>query len=437
MRVFIYEDDDLLILNLRKALKSQGLELTSIDSPSTLINLNPTDRDLIIIDLNYRGERLSGIEFLKRISMLDLKKYVLTGVNEEMYLKLCYTEGADQVYTKASDFTQIMSGILDHFGEENGPYSGCSEAIRSKYKVLRKMYQNGLHIILYGESGAGKTYIAKKLFDLDKNGSFVSVNCSAIPESLAESHFFGHKKGAFTGATGDHAGFLKKANGGTLFLDEVSTLPLELQAKLLKAVDEGVFYPLGSDKEVKCSFKIISATNESIPDLIREKKFREDLYYRLNQYALEIPPLRERKEDILKYISDNLSSSSKKVYLEPDALKYLCSFMYPGNYRDLKKLVDLIKIQFSGFVKVDDIKTLSLAEFQGIDKQREIFEKLYEESKEIGIKKVIDHIYENIVDEALKNNNGQLTKALNAIGMSRNKYYYMQKNKAINNERRH
>lgn len=196
-------------------------------------------------------------------------------------------------------------------------------------------------ILLLGETGTGKTRIARAVHEASgrKGGPFIEVNCSAIPESLAESELFGHVRGAFSGADRNRAGKFRAAEGGTLFLDEIGELPAELQAKLLKALDEGLVTPVGSDEAQRCDARVIAATNRDLGALVREGRFRQDLHERLKVFVVRLPPLRERPEDIpylaARFVEDWNAQYDERRYLTDEALAALRAYSWPGNVREL------------------------------------------------------------------------------------------------------
>jgi DNA-binding NtrC family response regulator len=213
-------------------------------------------------------------------------------------------------------------------------------------RLGRRGSQSNIPILIEGESGVGKEMIARAIQgESDRAGRpFVAVNCGALPENLVESILFGHEKGSFTGATAKHAGKFQEADGGTLFLDEVAELPLSMQVKLLRALQEGEIDPVGSRRPVKVNIRLISATNRNMIDMVKAGDFREDLYYRLNVFPIAVPPLRERKDDIQALVDHFITRLSaeegRKVRgITPTALEMLRAYSWPGNVRQLENTV--------------------------------------------------------------------------------------------------
>ncbi|OGI42049.1 MAG: sigma-54-dependent Fis family transcriptional regulator, partial [Candidatus Muproteobacteria bacterium RBG_16_64_11] len=219
---------------------------------------------------------------------------------------------------------------------------GESAAIQKVRALIEKLARGQAPVYIHGESGTGKELAARLIHELGPRADkpFVPVNCGAIPESLMESEFFGHKKGSFTGAIQDKEGLFKAADGGTLFLDEVGDLPIPMQVKLLRAIQEKSIRPVGSQSEIRVDVRILSATNRDLGELVREGRFRQDLYYRLNVIQLSIPSLRERPEDI-PILADCLCTKltahlgGNPPRLTPDAIEALKHYDFPGNVREL------------------------------------------------------------------------------------------------------
>ncbi len=238
--------------------------------------------------------------------------------------------------------------------------SPIMRTIRSKIAKLGRS-QTPIHIA--GESGTGKELVARLIHSKSPRHEkpFIAVNCGAIPSDLMEAEFFGHKKGAFTGAVSDQSGLFQAADGGCLFLDEVADLPLSLQVKLLRAIQEKAVRPIGSQQEIPVDVRILSATHQNLADLVRENKFRQDLYYRINVIELEVPPLRERREDIPSLIDHILSkmidqSGEEKPELSGEALDVLKLYSFPGNVRELENILErAIALFENNRIEIEDL----------------------------------------------------------------------------------
>jgi two-component system response regulator PilR (NtrC family) len=224
---------------------------------------------------------------------------------------------------------------------------GQSRAIEEVRTMAAKLARSQAPVHISGESGTGKELVARLIHENGPRAehAFVAVNCGAIPTELMESEFFGHKKGSFTGAVADKEGLFQAAQGGTLFLDEVADLPLHMQVKLLRVIQEKAVRPVGAAKEVAVDVRILSATHRTLADLVRAGKFREDLYYRINVIELHVPALRERKDDIgllAEHILERLAHSHGRppVQLAPEALAFLQSYAFPGNVRELENILE-------------------------------------------------------------------------------------------------
>ncbi|AWP22796.1 sigma-54-dependent Fis family transcriptional regulator [Acidiferrobacter sp. SPIII_3] len=238
---------------------------------------------------------------------------------------------------------------------------GDSQAIREVRALIERLARGQAPVYISGESGTGKELAARLIHDLGPRAGrpFVAVNCGAIPEQLMESEFFGHKKGSFTGAFNDKDGLFKTASGGTLFLDEVGDLPVPMQVKLLRAIQEKAVRPVGSQLEVAVDVRILSATHKNLHDLVRTGAFRQDLYYRLNVIELVIPPLRERAEDIpalAAHLAAKLSMG-RPLPLTPAALATLKRYPFPGNVRELENIMErALTLCESGEIDVADLR---------------------------------------------------------------------------------
>lgn len=223
---------------------------------------------------------------------------------------------------------------------------GDSQQVQHLKNAIRKLARSQAPVYISGESGSGKELVARSIHSLGarKDKPFIPVNCGAIPSELMESEFFGHKKGTFTGANMDKQGLFQAAEGGTLFLDEVADLPLDMQVKLLRAIQEKAVRPVGAQEEIKTDVRILSATHKDLNALVNSGDFRQDLFYRLNVIQLSVPPLRERKDDIpqliaffIKKLSDD---TEEKIHISKDTLQELNTYAFPGNIRELENILE-------------------------------------------------------------------------------------------------
>ena len=233
------------------------------------------------------------------------------------------------------------------------PIFGEGKATAELLELMKKIAPTDVSIFVQGESGSGKEVLARQIHKMSERSdkAFVAVNCGAIPRDLLESELFGHVKGAFTGAIADRQGKIAAANGGTLFLDEIGDMPLEMQVKLLRVVQERVVDPVGSNSSVEIDVRVISATHRSIEDHISQGKFRADLFFRLNVVPLYLPPLRERIEEIPKFIdyfSSLYSEGNDPVALEDSFVRAIMNYDWPGNIRELSNFIQRISVLFPG-----------------------------------------------------------------------------------------
>lgn len=233
------------------------------------------------------------------------------------------------------------------------PIFGEGKATAELLELMKKIAPTDVSIFVQGESGSGKEVLARQIHKMSERSgkAFVAVNCGAIPRDLLESELFGHVKGAFTGAIVDRQGKIAAANGGTLFLDEIGDMPLEMQVKLLRVVQERVVDPVGSNSSVEIDVRVISATHRSIEDHISQGKFRADLFFRLNVVPLYLPPLRERIEEIPKFIdyfSSLYSEDNDPVALEDSFVRAIMKYDWPGNIRELSNFIQRISVLFPG-----------------------------------------------------------------------------------------
>ena len=315
---------------------------------------------------------------------------------------------------------------------------GESPEIRKVFRQIEKVAATGCTVLLYGESGTGKELVARAMHRASGvDGEFVPLDCSTIAQGLLESELFGHAKGAFTGAAQSHAGVLESVKNGTLFLDEVSNLSLDTQAKLLRVLETGEFKPVGLSRVKKCGARIIAATNRELSEMVRAGEFREDLYYRLNVFPLDIPPLRERKGDIpllaYHFLSHFCQKAGKPIQgFTDEALDFLVNHDWPGNVRQLKNAVERLVI-------IIDDSTMDIGHLDqhlglGSDAKRDAVPgnavELMEAKKQI-IAQTFGAVQKAFVTKALAKSQGNLAEAARSVGMQRSNFSTLVKKQGI------
>jgi DNA-binding NtrC family response regulator len=367
-RILIVEDDPTQRRLLEESIKRFGCEPTSVDSGTAgldfLSSPEGTGIELIVLDLIMPG--MDGLEFLEKISAhrVQLPVIVQTAQGSIETVIKAMRAGADDFVVKPVSPERLkvsiqnllkVNALTQEVKRLNYKVSGgltfdqliaSGPAMANVKRLGTRGAQSNIPILIEGESGVGKEMVARAIQgESDRAGkSFVAVNCGAIPENLVESTLFGHEKGSFTGATGKHIGKFQEADCGTLFLDEVAELPLDIQVKLLRALQEGEIDPVGSRKPVKVDIRLISATNRDMIKMVKEGTFREDLYYRLNVFPILVPPLRDRIEDIPSLVEHFIvrfaAEEGRKVRgITPQAVEMLQAYQWPGNVRQLENTV--------------------------------------------------------------------------------------------------
>jgi DNA-binding NtrC family response regulator len=319
--------------------------------------------DLILTD--YKMNEMDGMNFLKHISTNypSLKVIMITGFGTIEHAVEAMQHGAINYITKPFKPQKLIKTIHSVLQGEEEPSQekieeqlkkyyhfhkmlGQTQVMQQVYRKIKEVAPTDISVLIIGESGTGKELVANAIHDLSprKKGPFVAVNTGAIPRELIASELFGHLKGAFTGAISDKKGKFEEANGGTLFLDEISTMDHQVQISLLRVLETQVVERVGSNRSVKVDVRTIAATNENPDDLIHKDRFREDLYYRLNVFTIELPPLRDRKADIA-YLTDyyrhvfNLELSKNITGFDPNVMETLKKYPWPGNVRELRNII--------------------------------------------------------------------------------------------------
>ena len=307
---------------------------------------------------------------------------------------------------------------------------GSSPQIETVRNLIRKLAPANVPVYISGESGSGKEQAARSIHELSprKDGPFIAVNCGAIPENLMESEFFGYKKGSFTGADQDRLGFFQHAHGGTLFLDEVADLPLAMQVKLLRAIQEKAVRRIGDAQEVKVDVRIISATHKNLPALVESGAFRQDLFYRLNVVTLHMPALREMHEDLANLIAHLLRKhQSGDINMTPAAREALLRYNYPGNFRELENILErAVALASNHTIDVDDLQITTdplgggsaAVELEGTSQHQIVNGLPNFQMGTTQIQDYLDDIERQILEYALRLTQGNRTQAAKTLGIS-------------------
>ena len=276
------------------------------------------------------------------ISLLRNKRGEITGFIRNIHDLSEKERLQKEIVEKQHQISLLKKEIIEYYGPEN--IVGKSPAMQTIFRVMTKVADTDSTVLLQGESGTGKELVAHALYGLSprKGGPFIVLNCGAIPQNLLESELFGHVKGAFTGAIRDKKGLFEEAGGGVIFLDEIGELPLEMQVKLLRAIQEREIRRVGENQAVKIDVRIIAATHKDLLEETRRKNFREDLYYRINVVTIKLPPLRDRAEDIPLLIDFLIKKNrpGREVKFSREAMKLLLGYTYPGNVRELENIIE-------------------------------------------------------------------------------------------------
>jgi len=364
-RILVVDDEISMREFLGILMEREGYRVDLADSAEAAVSLlQSANYDLVISDVKMPG--MDGIALLAHVKNIapDTAVIMVTAFSTAEHAVEAMKLGAYDYIAKPFNVEEIriiVRNALDRrtLAKENlrlreevrerydfSGLIGKSKKMREVYTLIEKVAGSLANVLIFGESGTGKELAAKAIHynSTRKNKTFVAVNCGAIPDTLIESELFGHQKGAFTGAVSDRPGLFEQAEGGTLFLDEIGEVPLQLQAKLLRVIQEREFRRVGGGESFKTDVRLVAASNRELEDQVREGTFREDLFYRLNVVQVRMPSLRERPEDIpllVEHFLKKFSGSAPETeMITPAALKLLMAYPFPGNVRELENLVE-------------------------------------------------------------------------------------------------
>ncbi len=441
-RILVVDDEESIREFLDIMLRKEGYEVTlAEDGLRAKEIIEKKSFDLVISDLQMPN--LTGIDLLKsvRTTYPDLLFMMITAFGTTETAVEAMKLGAYDYITKPFKIDEVKIVIANalrsrnlevenralkrELGKENSFQNivGQSQAMNQVMDMVRRVSTTPTNILVTGESGTGKEVVAKAIHYSGplKDKPFVTINCGAIPESLMESEMFGHKKGSFTGAVTDKAGLFEVADGGSLFLDEVGELPLTIQVKLLRAIQERVIRRVGATDDHKVDVRIIAATNRNLEDMVRDGGFRQDLYFRLNVINIKTPPLRDRREDIvllanffLRKYNDKLAKNIGSISTE--AMETLKKYNYPGNVRELENIIERTVALEGGAVILPE----SLPPFVNTPSGRKLASSNEIEIGEEGIdlEKVIGQIEKELLVKAIHTAGGVKKRAAKLLKIS-------------------
>jgi two-component system nitrogen regulation response regulator GlnG len=445
-KVWIADDDEAIRMVLEEGLKSADLEIVTFADAESLIDaLNNDKPDLIISDIKMPG--MHGYDLLKHIknNYEKLPVIIMTAFTDMQAAIDSYGGGAFEYIPKPFDLEEaiiIVKKALEESKETKPKKVSKSEIIGSApsmqivFRSIGKLANTNATVLIQGESGTGKELVSKSLH---KNSPrydmpFIALNMADIPKELIESELFGHEKGAFTGAVEQRIGRFEQANGGTLFLDEIGDMPLETQTRLLRVLSNKEFFRVGGDKPIKVDVRILAATHQSLESLVAAGSFREDLYYRLNVIRVDVPPLRQRKEDIgdlssafLKRHADSLSDEPK--VLSPEALLALTQYNWPGNVRQLENTCYWIALMApTQNVKLEDLPAEIISNEQSPQTQINDWQtgfsqwlgEVYQSNPENMLETIEPELDKIMINFALEKTGGKKQEAAKVLGLGRN-----------------
>lgn len=432
-RILIVDDDEYLLASLQNLLTFKKYTVDLASNPIEAKELfHEHDYDIVLLDVKMPG--ISGMELLNEFlsNKPSVSVIMISGESTISIAVDALKRGAFDFVEKPIDPKRLLNSIrnaLDRqklFSEKNRLISalkeryqmvGQSPAMQTIFETIEQVADLPAKVLITGESGTGKELVARALHFSSKrsSGPFVKINCAAIPKDLMENELFGHKKGAYTGAMSEQPGKIQAADGGTLFLDEIGDMDLMLQAKLLHVIQDKEFIMLGASNSVKVDVRIIAATNQNLERRIKEGRFRRDLFHRLNVVQIHIPPLRKRKEDIepmaYRFLHEFAEMYNKRVLeFTPAAIQVLMDYHWPGNVRELKNAVEKMVI-FSKSERIDEIEARKMLRSgqQNVQTAQGLS----------SLKEQMAAMEREFILQAIAEANGNLTKAAEALGITR------------------
>jgi DNA-binding NtrC family response regulator len=443
VHVLVVDDDPALREILQEALMRESYHVSTAEDGTEAIQA-VRESVIHIVITDYQLPDIDGLEVIDRLSKLDAKiiPIVMTGFGTIETAVRAMKSGAFDFITKPFDLETVAVVVrkaaeFHRLRQENHllrravreqyrleQLVGVSEPMQQVLEFVQKVADSDSTVMIQGESGTGKELVARMLHfnSLRRDRPLVPMNCGAIPENLLESELFGHEKGAFTGATHARMGRFELAHGGTIFLDEIGELSLPLQVKLLRVLQEREFERVGGNRTIHVDVRIIAATNQDLEIMVEEKRFRQDLFYRLNVIPIVIPPLRERRTDIPLLIDHfltrfNQSKHTEVIGLDDEALRLLTEYDWPGNIRELENMMErLTVLKKQGILSSEDLPQ-KISRRSIIPDLKEQFIRLSEDG--IHLSREVEQYEKHLIMEALKKANGVTARAAQLLHLNR------------------
>ena len=449
--VWIIDDDDSIRWVLQKALEAAGMQVTSFaNADDVLQQLQSGEPDAIITDVRMPG--MDGLTLLGKLSTEwpHIPVIIMTAHTDLDSAVSAYQGGAFEYLPKPFDIDEAVElaqracahkndAAADDSGEHDSmpEIIGEAPAMQEVFRAIGRLSNSNINVLITGESGTGKELVALSLHKHSPraNNEFIALNTAAIPKDLLESELFGHEKGAFTGAQAQRKGRFEQADGGTLFLDEIGDMPADLQTRLLRVLADGIFYRVGGHTPVKVDVRIIAATHQDLESHVQQGLFREDLFHRLNVIRIQLPPLRERREDIPALLNLFMQRATRELQVEhktflPEVVDYLSSLDWPGNVRQLENTCHWLAVMTSGQqIHLSDLPPELQPGFQqdsqtGVASWRDALQQHLKQSLAQGKQQVatdiIPQVEKILIDAALEHTGGKKHEAAKLLGWGRN-----------------
>ena len=451
--IYVVDDDTVIRSNLREYLEVERHEVETFSSgEDALSRLDKDTPDVMLIDLRLPG--MDGLELLEKVKATSqlVEVIIITGHGDISTAVQAMKLGARDYIKKPFDMDELSliihkadsaRKIDEHLAylhkEEQirmgfGEIIGTSDAMKTVFRFVRQVAQSPkTTVLIRGETGTGKELVARAIHNNSERADkpFIEVNCSAFQETLLEAELFGHEAGAYTDAKQRKKGLVEISHEGSFFLDEIGDMSLGLQAKVLKVIEDQVFRRVGGTKQISVDTRIISATSRNLELLTSEEKFRQDLYYRLNVAMIELPPLRDRGEDIIL-----LAEHFVRVYnaefkrnirgILPEVIQKMMSYRWPGNVRELKNVIErAVLFEEDEYISFDSVRIIETAQTEQASDFRFDKDNLIDNLPEEGIS--LDEVERSLIEKALSSANGNQTKAAQLLGITREKIKYRMK----------